>query len=67
MKAIRVNETGGPEKLVLEDIPVPQPQSGQVLVRVAAAGVNFIDIYQRTGLYPVPPPFTPGSPRCITL
>jgi NADPH:quinone reductase len=61
MKAIRVNEPGGPEKLVLENIPVPEPKAGQVLVKVAAAGVNFIDIYQRTGLYPVPSPFTPGQ------
>jgi len=61
MKAIRVSEPGGPEKLVLENIPVPEPQTGQILVRVAAAGVNFIDIYQRTGLYPVPAPFTPGQ------
>ena len=61
MKAIRVNETGGPEKLVLENISVPEPQAGQVLVKVTAAGVNFIDIYQRSGLYPVAPPFTPGQ------
>jgi NADPH2:quinone reductase len=61
MRAIRVNEHGGPEKLTLEDIPVPEPQTGQVLVKVTAAGVNFIDIYQRTGLYPVPTPFTPGQ------
>src|SRR4051794_38892002 len=53
MRAIRVNQHGGPENLVVEDIPVPEPKPGQVLVKVAAAGVNFIDIYQRTGLYPV--------------
>ena len=67
MKAIRVNEPGGPEKLVLENIPVPEPQAGQVLVKVAAAGVNFIDIYQRTGLYPVPAPFTPGQEGAGTV
>lgn len=61
MRAIRVNEHGGPEKLVVEATPVPEPQAGQVLVKVAAAGVNFIDIYQRIGLYPVPTPFTPGQ------
>ncbi|HYO83011.1 MAG TPA: quinone oxidoreductase [Bryobacteraceae bacterium] len=60
MKAIRVQQPGGPEALRLEDIDVPQPEPGHVLVRVAAAGVNFIDIYHRTGLYPVPAPFTLG-------
>ena len=61
MKAIRVNENGGPEKLVLADAAKPAPGEGEVLVKVAAAGVNFIDIYQRQGLYPVPCPFTPGQ------
>jgi NADPH2:quinone reductase len=61
MRAIRVNEHGGPEKLVVEDIARPEPKPGQVLVKVAAAGVNFIDIYQRSGLYPVRTPFTPGQ------
>lgn len=67
MKAIRLHETGGPEKLRLEDIPVPQPRSGELLVRVAGAGVNFIDIYQRTGLYPVPLPFTCGQEASGTV
>src|SRR3954451_12641276 len=61
MRAIRVHETGGPEKLVVEDVPVPQPEKGQALVKIAAAGVNFIDIYHRTGLYKLPLPFTPGG------
>lgn len=61
MRAIRVAEVGGPEKLVVDDIPVPSPGAGQVLIKVAAAGVNFIDIYQRTGLYKLPLPFTPGQ------
>jgi NADPH2:quinone reductase len=52
MKAIRVAQPGGPEALRLEDIQQPQPEPGHVLVKVAAAGVNFIDIYHRTGLYP---------------
>ncbi|MFB3825279.1 MAG: quinone oxidoreductase [Bryobacteraceae bacterium] len=51
MKAIQVKETGGPEKLELVDIPKPEPGPGQALVKVAAAGVNFIDIYFRIGLY----------------
>lgn len=60
MKAIRVHAAGGPEVLRLEEVPVPEPGPGQLLVRTEAAGVNFIDIYHRKGLYPVPLPFTPG-------
>ena len=60
MKAIRVQGTGGPEVLRLEEVPVPDPAPGQVAIRVEAAGVNFVDIYQRKGLYPLPLPFTPG-------
>ena len=44
----------------MTDLPVPEPGAHEVRVKIAAAGVNFIDIYQRTGLYPVAPPFTPG-------
>lgn len=51
MKAIMVHEFGGPEVLKYEEVPTPQPGAGEVRVRVAAAGVNFIDIYHRTGLY----------------
>lgn len=61
MKAIRVHEAGGPEKLMYEDVPKPSPGPGQVLVRVRAIGLNFIDIYHRTGLYKLPLPFIPGS------
>lgn len=60
MKAIVVSQVGGPEVLEYRDIPVPQPGEGRVQVKVAAAGVNFIDVYNRTGLYPGPVPFTPG-------
>jgi NADPH2:quinone reductase len=60
MKAIRISETGGPEVLRPVDLPTPAPGPGQALVRVEAAGVNFIDIYQRSGLYKVPLPFTIG-------
>ena len=60
MKAIRVTSFGGPEVLRLEDVPIPAPGPGQVLVKVEAAGLNFIDVYHRTGLYPNPLPFTPG-------
>jgi NADPH2:quinone reductase len=53
MKAIRFDTTGGPEVLHLADLPMPEPKAGQVLVRQQAIGVNFIDTYHRTGLYPV--------------
>src|SRR5437870_2183620 len=61
MRAIRVHAPGGPEVLRLEDVPVPPLAAGQALVRVEAIGVNFIEIYQRTGQYQVPLPGTPGS------
>lgn len=60
MKAIRIHQQGGPEVMQLEDIPVPAPGPGQVLVKLSAAGVNFIDIYQRSGAYKGALPFTPG-------
>ena len=60
MKAIRIHEYGGPETLRLEDLPAPSAGPGQVLVRVAAAGVNYIDIYQRSGQYKVALPYTLG-------
>jgi NADPH2:quinone reductase len=60
VKAIRVQSTGGPAVLRLEDVPTPEPGPGQLLLRVEAAGVNFIDVYQRKGLYRLPLPFTPG-------
>jgi NADPH2:quinone reductase len=61
MKAIRVFETGGLEKLVYDDVPVPSPGSGEALVKIRAIGLNFIDIYFRTGLYKSPLPFIPGQ------
>lgn len=61
MKAIRIHEKGGPEVLKYEEIPTPQPDQGEVLIKIAAAGVNFIDIYYRTGIYPVETPYTPGE------
>lgn len=61
MRAIRVHETGGAEKLRLEEITVPVPREGEVRVRVEAAGVNFIDIYKRSGLYAVSLPHTLGQ------
>jgi NADPH:quinone reductase len=61
MKVIRVHEIGGPGQLQLEETPIPVPQVGEVRVRVAAAGLNFIETYQRSGVYPVLLPFTPGA------
>jgi len=63
MKAIQVHQFGGPEVLVLHEVPTPKPGQGEVLVRVHAAGVNPYDTYMRSGAYPVKPtlPYTPGS------
>jgi NADPH2:quinone reductase len=61
MRAIQAREAGGPEVLELVELPDPTPGSGQVLVKVAAAGVNFIDTYRRAGIYPVPFPHVVGS------
>lgn len=63
MKAIVVLQFGGPEVLMLEEIPTPKPAAGQVLVRIHAAGVNPYDTYMRAGTYAVKPPlpYTPGS------
>ena len=60
MKAIRIDGFGGPEVLRLADVPDPSPGPGQIAVRVEAAGLNFVDVYNRTGLYPNPLPFVPG-------
>lgn len=67
MNAIRIHSTGGPEVLRFEDVPAPVVGAGQVLVKIAAAGVNFIDVYQRTGQYRVPLPFTPGQEAAGTV
>src|SRR4029079_5348389 len=61
MKTIRVSQTGGTEVLQYVDIETPKPAAGEALVRIEAIGVNFIDVYHRTGLYKMPLPFTPGS------
>ena len=61
MRAVRIHETGGPEMLAVDTLPVPQPSRGEALVRIEAAGVNFIDVYKRAGLYKVPLPATLGE------
>lgn len=60
-KMIRVHKVGGPEALVYEDVDLPPPGPGEVRIKQKAIGLNFIDVYHRTGLYPQPMPFTPGS------
>jgi NADPH2:quinone reductase len=60
MKAIQIAAYGGPEVLACVDAAVPQPKAGEALVRIGAIGVNFIDVYHRTGRYPGNLPFTPG-------
>ena len=67
MRAIVVRELGGPEAMVLAEHSDPVPGPGQVLVQVAAAGVNFIDIYRRSGVYPQPLPYVPGSEGAGTI
>ena len=61
MKAIRLHAPGGPEALAFEDVPEPTPKAGEARVRVEAAGVNFIDVYHRSGLYKVAMPATLGQ------
>src|SRR5438552_8338476 len=61
MKSIRVHQHGGPEAMTLEDVPTPVPGPKQALVRLAVAGVNFIDVYFRTGLYKAETPTAIGN------
>lgn len=67
MRAIRIHQTGGADQLRLEAVPDPVPGPGEALVRLEAIGINFIEIYQRTGIYPVTMPFTPGSEGAGTV
>jgi NADPH2:quinone reductase len=61
-KAIRIHAHGGPEVMSYEDVPTPQPKAGEVLLRQTAVGLNFVDVYYRTGVYAAPSmPFVPGS------
>ncbi|GJM37787.1 MAG: alcohol dehydrogenase [Acidimicrobiales bacterium] len=65
--AIVLDETGGPDVMSLRDVEIGAPAAGELLVEVHAAGVNFIDTYNRSGLYPVALPFTPGSEGAGTV
>ena len=67
MKAIQIHKTGNPDVMQLEDVPAPQPGQDEILVKIAAAGVNFIDIYQRAGGFPKPMPFIPGLEAAGTV
>jgi len=60
MKAIRVHQTGGPEAMQLDEVADPTPSGNEALIEIAAIGVNYIDVYFRTGLYPAPLPLTLG-------
>lgn len=61
MRAIVIESPGGPSSMQYQEVAVPRPGANEVLVRLHAIGVNYIDVYHRTGLYPLPLPFTPGS------
>ena len=61
MRAIQIQHAGGPEVLVIKDLPIPEPGPGDVLVKIEASGINFIDVYLREGRYPAQLPFIPGQ------
>ena len=61
MHAIQLTQTGGPDVLILTELPTPSPKAGEALIRLTAIGINYIDTYHRSGLYAVPLPFVPGS------
>ncbi|MGE5322915.1 MAG: quinone oxidoreductase family protein [Actinomycetota bacterium] len=67
MKAIQVQKTGGPEVLTLVDLPVPAPKPNEAIVKIAASGVNFIDVYFREGRYPAQLPFVDGQEGAGTV
>ena len=67
MKAIRIHSPGGSDVMKLEEVPTPKPGKGELLVKLAAAGLNYIDTYQRSGMYKVPTPFTPGNEGAGTV
>ena len=67
MKAIQVKQPGGPGVLQLVDLPIPQPKANEAVVKIAASGVNFIDVYQREGRYKVALPFVLGQEAAGTV
>jgi len=67
MLAIQITQTGGPEVLVPRDLPTPQPGAGEVLIKIEASGVNFVDVYLREGRYPAKLPFIAGQEAAGTV
>jgi NADPH:quinone reductase len=67
MKAIQIKQPGGPEAMELVELPVPQPKANEAVVKLAASGVNFIDVYNREGRYKVPLPFVLGQEGAGTV
>src|SRR5690242_15331040 len=67
MKAIQIQKTGGPEVLTLVDLPVPKPKTNEAIVKIAASGVNFVDVYFREGRYPAQLPFVDGQEGAGTV
>src|SRR5947209_14246457 len=67
MKAIQVKQVGGPEAMEYVDLPVPQPKPNEAVVKIAASGVNFIDVYNREGRYKLPLPFVLGQEAAGTV
>src|SRR6185312_11337640 len=67
MKAIQVQKTGGPEALTMVDLPAPKPKPNEAVVKIAAIGVNFIDVYFREGRYPAQLPFVDGQEAAGTV
>ena len=67
MQAIRVHRFGGPEVLRVEDLPIPEPGAGEALIKVEAAGINFVDVYHRDGRYPGHLPLTLGREAAGTV
>src|SRR5271167_5104345 len=67
MKAIQIKQTGGPEVMGVVDLPVPQPKSNEAVVKIKAAGINFIDVYNREGRYKAPLPLVLGQEAAGTV
>jgi NADPH:quinone reductase-like Zn-dependent oxidoreductase len=67
MNAIEITQTGGPEVMQMRDLAIPEPQHGEVLIQVAASGINFVDIFVREGRFGNQTPFTPGQEAAGTV
>ncbi len=67
MNAIVIEKVGGPEVLTFKDVPKPTPRAGEVLIKIGAAGINFIDTYFRSGMYKKDVPFTAGQEGAGTI